>query len=468
MHSNRKAHEFIPHAKVSRLASGKFSHPVGVVKKKPPEFLQNGDIPKKYHHLWYMKKVGSLSDAAMEVIAQELFRLILPTHPKTRVVYNDDASNFYVISMQVPDFKGMHLFHRRDLNAAIKGGALHGFGGVIVGALWLDEMDLKAANVGADENDNIVKIDGGQCFTNLRNFTKRVHRYDLSRFDLNQLPFLPGLHAYNWFDDIAGAEFVENPVLLDEEMKQNQYFRREVNAALMKIVLLPDVLLERFIHSYLPGSGNLSHELMNEIISRRNDLREAACKNASFHQYIASEDAQSDLDEYLAYLRTFTTKNKHQLIHPDSTIIADMMRGFVNLRKTVADIPLTVTLGARKKITMLVNEYINSMAVYAGNDEKRLNWSVAKTQNHEHAKQRVNAMINLMAIAANEDDVNGYDSIHEQLAKMIRFDAVIKAESKHCEKFFEAGKFSRCINAVKTILEDDLDKQQEYQRSLRN
>ncbi|HTM63371.1 MAG TPA: hypothetical protein VL360_02575 [Gammaproteobacteria bacterium] len=427
-----------------------------LVKKKPPEdVLQHGDIQKKYQNLWYLKKHGNdFKTAALEVIAQELFRLLLSTHPKARLVDTGDDQS-YVTSRQVDGFKDIHLFDFVSLKDSIAAGEYKGLGEILVISIWLDEIDLKPDTLGLDGQGNFIKIDGERCFAALQKLKGTRDEYDLSQISFSQLPYLSGKFAYNWLDLIIyGRINDKEAAIVNDELLNNSSFRREVNRALMKIIVLPDDLLLKFVYSYFPGVNRLANEIIQELSLRRDDVLKSAIKSESFCKYLQSDDAKNDLSEHMEYIKSFTTIKKTPVIAAHSTILKDINDRFDNVCKRAKEMPVKVSEKIRKKMAAEINEYIQSMELYKTNEDKTLNWSLSKSQNARHAYWRVIAMEQLMDLITQKGGL-GFDECLRELAKIELTDQRMQQGETYGGKFFEAGKFARTINAVQTMMEAD-------------
>lgn len=441
-----------------------------ITKKMPDkEYLQNGDIKPKYKNLWFMKKSTGENhrSAALEVIAQELLRFIIPSHPETRIVFSDDKENSYVTSRQVP-FETLAKFTPEEIYSRCKTGEWKGMGGILMVEVWLDNRDFRIIHLGRNNNDEIIKAEGDRRFSALQDIVDNSVDYDLSLLGLNQLPLLPGLYAYNWLDVVRNGKITAKPdspldtgAAAAKELRRSESFHCEMNLALLRIVLLPDALLTKFVRSYLLASETLANEIIHELARRRDDLLEAAYKNQSFCQYMQSKAAQNDFDVLIKSIGSFTTVNqKHLLPEKDYMKIQDAMNTkFERVRSKASAEPNRISPKARKEMTAIMNEYVTSMAGFKSLNEKRLGWAVAKSKNAEHAKERVDAMSNLAMMVEKKSSELGFNECEDALADMMLAEAKIHQDSKYGEVFLEAGKYSHCIHAVKTILEADRSRQ---------
>ena len=85
-----------------REINSTFSHVISLAKKRQSEKSKE-ELQQKYKNVWYLKDVESTSIAIHEVMASEFFRLLIPTHPKCRLVKNN-VGHAYILSKHVPGF----------------------------------------------------------------------------------------------------------------------------------------------------------------------------------------------------------------------------------------------------------------------------------------------------------------------------------------------------------------------------
>ena len=101
-----------------------FSHVVHRVNKLPknkttPVLDEKGQPKKKYQSVWFRKEEKDIGVAHTEVIAQELFRLFIPGHPKVRLSRGELGENF-LLSKEVPGYRCLGDINPRMINANIK------------------------------------------------------------------------------------------------------------------------------------------------------------------------------------------------------------------------------------------------------------------------------------------------------------------------------------------------------------
>ena len=297
---------------ISELKKGdvraKFSHKIDLVRKKPGN-IPDGALPKKYHAMWYMKKIKNNNAAIRELVGQEFFRLLIPNHPKTRIT-NDGASPSYVLSKEVPSFQTLDEIPQTIVKEHIQNHVYKGLGDVLVVSLLLNEIDLKFGNLGIDDQDHFIKIDGDWCFARLTEQFKS-HNFIINEKGLRDLPFLFESYAFNWLDIIL-ADTLKTSKIFDKDFSKDLYFRAEVNSTILRILILPDDLIKAFINSYITGED--AANIYNEITQRKSALKEAALANKDFKEYVKSDPAKETFINYRNYLQNFKTTSKNHLV----------------------------------------------------------------------------------------------------------------------------------------------------------
>lgn len=293
------------------------SHDVGQVKKTPHQ----GQAPKQTHeNLWFKKHEKNPVVAQREVYAQELFRMFIPNHPKTRLAL-DEQRNTYVLSQGVQGYRSLaDLIHNQIdgtsmLNQCFQDAGdrpfgfnkINGLGDIVVMSLLMNEVDFKLGNMGIDQDMRMVKIDGDWCFAKLNNFQGK---FDITSEMIDQLPYPGGYEAYNWLDSISEGRRNPNPVLLGAGKMQE--FRQEVNAALLKAVLMPDLYLIVMANHHMKSRH--ADECYVEIAARRNQMRQAALANNSFRDFMLTPEAVQIKNEFMQNLDQFNMTGKVKLV----------------------------------------------------------------------------------------------------------------------------------------------------------
>ena len=271
--------------------------------------------------IWYTKSLGeNRFEAILETITQELYRLVYPPQPKTRRAISTETgtNEYYVLSKEIPKFKGFFLStenYTKILNNSITGLAATQ---VLVLALWLNEIDFKSGNVGIDKDGHIIKIDGSLIKLNCKfKYLHEGKNLNITQVDLEALPNLQTYQACNWLHyihwDLQKAVIKEDPTLLDKAINQSPNFKQELYQTILRIISLPDELIQFFTKNYITNSCDITR-VSKFIITRKEQLKKAAEQIQAFDEYRQSAQAREDMLDFLKYLKTFKTMGKFFLI----------------------------------------------------------------------------------------------------------------------------------------------------------
>ena len=271
---------------------------------------------------WFVKFVGDKRiEALAEVLTQEIMRLILPQQPKTRRMINitrEQKIDYYILSKEIPEFDGK-FFSSSSNNEFVLDGSVSGLAATQVLALWLNEVDFKAGNVGINQHGQVIKIDGGLSFITLNPNFKYLHDkdYRITSNDLEALPNLTHYPACNWLHHIQWnpAKYIEKkePTALDKRINQNVAFKNEVYQTILRIISLPDELIRFFTHNYIANTADVTR-FSNFMIERKQQLEDAANKISGFKKYRLSNQGQNEIFIFLNNLRNFKTMEKMDLL----------------------------------------------------------------------------------------------------------------------------------------------------------
>ena len=298
---------------------------------------------------WFCKEMDNYAIAEVEVLAQEFFRLIIPTQPETRNLVNPIRGKRYILSEAVPGFRSLPENEPNNFS----NGKYKGLGQVLVSAVFLQETDLKNGNLGLNNANQVIKIDGDNCFSEVteryfKNAAAPLHRhYNITPRTIASLPYPKDFHVFNWLDMVNMRGYYRNsPTLqgriVNQALSEAPQFRAEVNQALLKISLLPDKFIEKFVSSYVSLN---KMKLIRLILSRREELKRSALQNLSFKQYLDTQDAKNDAQQLEEQIELFQL-NGNQTIIPVSMIRelkANMDKTFAELKHKSTDLTLDET-----------------------------------------------------------------------------------------------------------------------------
>ncbi|WP_342220531.1 hypothetical protein [Rickettsiella endosymbiont of Miltochrista miniata] len=294
---------------------GGFSHDVFLTEK-----IKNGHRKS----IWYIKYLGSnRNEAIIETLAQEFYRLIYPQQPKTRRAISKTKTGmleYHVLSKKISDFNEQFFLFPKNHQLVLDRG-ITGLPTVQALALCTNEVDLKAGNVGVDAYGHVIKIDGGLSFIKLNPRFKYLHEgknLDITQADLEALPNLVNYEACNWLQQIQWSlkkkrAIKKEPTELDKKINQSPDFKNELYQTILRIISLPDELIQFFTQSYI-ANGDDVKRFSGFIIARKLQLALAAEQIPAFNKYRQSNRAREEIVNFLKYLRNFKTMRKSFLL----------------------------------------------------------------------------------------------------------------------------------------------------------
>ena len=283
------------------------------------------------HKDWFCKEMKNPAIAEIEVLAQEFFRLIIPNQPETRNLISPLSGRRYILSEAVPGFRRLP----DDEPNNFTNGKFKGLGQVLVSAFFLQETDLKNGNLGLNNADQVIKIDGDKCFSEVtsppfENIPPFAHNYNITPKAIASLPYPEDYFVYNWLDVVGMRHIFQEGSIVNHALSDAPQFRAEVNQAILKISVLPDKFIEKFVHAYVSFQ---EPKLIHLIQFRREELKRSALENESFKQYLDTDTAKNDVQQLEEQIASF------QLNGSQTIIPARMMRELKEIMEnTFADL----------------------------------------------------------------------------------------------------------------------------------
>lgn len=267
---------------------------------------------------WFIKTAHSNYHAFAEILAQEFFRLIIPTQIETRLAAlsyeidssGEQASSYFVMSKEILNFQPLPFNLEENVNVR----KFKDLGQVMLLSVFLNEIDLKFANMGLQGN-RIIKFDGDWCFPTLLYSSYQDKDFYLTGELVNCLPLPLNYMAYNWLDYIRAGNMAEDKTTKTNylSISQNPLFRKEINHAMLRIILLPPLFLNDFVKSYLPSNVE-QMVFVSFLLNRRIKLENAALGNFSFQAYLLSTDSRENMEDFLQHLISFAVSGQDQTI----------------------------------------------------------------------------------------------------------------------------------------------------------
>lgn len=245
---------------------------------------------------WICKEVEKPTGARLEALAQEFIRLIIPHQPETRIARDTLTGTYHVLSEEVAGYLNLPTGQQQQFT----NGQYPGLGQAMVCSMLLQEIDLKNGNIGLDKYERVIKIDGDWCFAELQDYGGQ---YQLNEAAIANLPAPVGFTSYNWLDLVyEGRARPSSNIVNAAQLSNAPHFRAEVNQALLKICLIPDEYIEKFVDAYMPAGGE---RFLTLIKSRLSKLKQAAFTNPSFLEYLNSKHAVADTEAMTNQLMDF-------------------------------------------------------------------------------------------------------------------------------------------------------------------
>jgi hypothetical protein len=250
---------------------------------------------------WICKEMKTPHSARKELLSQELFRLIIPNQPETLIAENSTTKVFYILSEEISGYRNLP----EGEAASFSNGHYHGLGQVMTLAMFLQEIDLKNGNIGLNDKNQVIKIDGEWCFAEFTD-NNLSHNYKLTPQAIEYLPYPKDYYTYNWLDIIRKKTYQPKSRIIDSTLSNTSQFRTEVNETLLKLCLIPDRYFEQFVDQYISAGAAKYAKSMQK---RQKELMESATQNLSFKAYLKTPEAQLEAKNFLNILKDFKVEN---------------------------------------------------------------------------------------------------------------------------------------------------------------
>lgn len=284
---------------------------------------------------WYCKKMKNFTEAVFEIVGQEFFRLIIPHQPETKLLHDPKKNLYYILSEEVKGYKQIPDNPKHFTN-----GVYTGLGQVLVCAAFLQEIDLKNGNIGLDNQGRIIKIDGDWCFAQgrLGNDAEQNIQYNFTTETIDSFPYPKDFYAFNWLDIVKSGVKQQESLMIEPELSTSPSFRREINQALLKIMLTPDKFIENYINAIVPKGGQ---RLINFIKNKKIELRISAQNNTSFQEYLTTSQAETDANDLITHINSFITNNEKVIPSNEHSMIStEVITQLDSIRAEVKNKPI--------------------------------------------------------------------------------------------------------------------------------
>jgi hypothetical protein len=230
--------------------------------------------------------------ARTETLTQEFFRLIIPHQPQTFLINDNTQQRYLILSEESIGYTPLSA-----------NGTYTGLGQALACALFLEEADLKNGNIGVDNQNRIIKIDGDH---GLGELMKDALLFALTAECIANPLKPPHFAAYNWLDHIRQGKLCANGEgLFKPNLSQEDKFRAEFNQGLLRIINLSNEHIQALVLEYF--SADLAQKTSQLLCSRRDTLKTLLEQDDSFRLYRQSAEALADQQHFNAHLEQFQT-----------------------------------------------------------------------------------------------------------------------------------------------------------------
>lgn len=252
--------------------------------------------------VWYCKEALDETRARHEILGQEFYRMLLPYHPEMRLAKDFETGQCFTLSKEITGFQPVPIQKKLRLTS----GVYTGLGQILVLAIFLHEIDLNMGNLGLNQDNKFIKIDGDWIFSSLVRPDLLVGKSsDITPELFDKLPYLTNYDAYNWLDILNKGEPRSSDIFSDSLIGA-PHFRFEINAAILQIILLSDNHICRFTEFYLPENAE---SLNSFLLERKEKLKQSAVKNESFIRFLLSPAAEEVMRSHLSTIKNYTSMN---------------------------------------------------------------------------------------------------------------------------------------------------------------
>ncbi|RUR09116.1 hypothetical protein [Legionella sp. km772] len=259
--------------------------------------------------VFYHKEMELRSVAYLELLAQEFFRLIIPSQPETRIASHPYFSTYVILSEEIAGYKPLPV----DSPANFTKGFYPGLGQIMITSIFLQEIDLKNGNICLNKNNHVIKIDGDWCFAAMRDSSFKHYKKAITPELLATLPYPFGYSAFNWLDMTVKGVAQQSSRMVEDDLASAPHFRQEINEAMLKILLLPDDYIKKFVDAFIPFT--IKADLFIDYIkTRREELKHAALQDDFFKLYLKSRLAKEHMNQHLLQMQSFVANGNYPIM----------------------------------------------------------------------------------------------------------------------------------------------------------
>lgn len=340
------------------------------------EVLKSKKHSGKRDQKTYFLKTININNAYIETIAQEFHRLLdfNNLHPKTRIAELEDKNGDLhkgIISEAIPDFCSLGKLYNdawnkrqsirrqliiegnpkareklslpteyeqkiKDYEKLIASGQ-SGFGGMIARSIWLNEIDLRNANICVHKN-KFIKIDSDKSLPTISgqygdviiekdySFAKgsKQPRLIITKELIEYFPRVnKDYEPINWIGQVyfsSESEKDEGEIHKRNEILpfhaenyltpalQNEYF-----SEILKIMLLPDNVIHDLVY-YHTLNNEVAEKITQKLITNKKQYNDAALSTPKFQEFLGAKQAETTANQLISQLNKFILSKKAPLI----------------------------------------------------------------------------------------------------------------------------------------------------------
>ena len=281
--------------------------------------LEKGKNSKRYiSKQLSRKKEGDVNFlAAMEVYSSWIFRLHVldgSRIPKYSYIknYGKNKLDTLVFSEKINGIKDLFDVHeespseferafREKLNNPSDN--LKAFAQILVCSIVFAENDLKGEHLVFDGNDRFTRIDFDQCFW---------PDLDFSVDDFENLPLVSTFKPHNLFFNYGGSKVDEDLRGIGKKIEKllGQEFKTDVYEAVLKILLMPDFLLEEIEGVLGACKGQISVQKIDLAKEKKAKLSACMMKSEGFREFLRLH-GQEAKGRILSEIESFREHNSY-------------------------------------------------------------------------------------------------------------------------------------------------------------
>ena len=219
---------------------------------------------------------------------------------------SSDSKNFYILSEMVDDFRELPKAQSDNfVNTTYTG-----LGQAVMCSFFLQEIDLKPQNIGLDKEGRIIKIDGDWSFAGDVPLY-RQKEFEISPEVIARLPYPEHFYAFNWLGFINVEAKLAESAYLDSSVANHPVFRKELNEAMLKILLIPQEYLQKFVEAIVPANAQHFLQIIN---NRRGQLYGSAMQNQSFLNYLSGAEPNKLNKHLIEQIDTMRINGHHETL----------------------------------------------------------------------------------------------------------------------------------------------------------